>query len=56
LTAVSAEQVALIPECAECERPWMPADAERWKAYLTDDEPPELAFFCEECAEREFGA
>jgi len=22
---------------------------------LTDDEPPELAFYCPECAEREFG-
>jgi hypothetical protein len=21
----------------------------------TDDEPPELAFYCPECAEREFG-
>jgi hypothetical protein len=30
-------------------------DGERWEAYLTDDEPPELAFFCPECAEREFG-
>ena len=28
----------------------MPADAERWQAYLTDDEPPELAFFCQACA------
>jgi hypothetical protein len=27
----------------------------RWEAYLTDDEPPELAFYCPECAEREFG-
>jgi hypothetical protein len=23
--------------------------------YWTDDEPPELAFYCSECAEREFG-
>ena len=23
-------------------------------AYLTDDEPPELAFYCSKCAEREF--
>ena len=33
----------------------MPADDERWQAYLTDDEPPELAFFCPDCAERKFG-
>jgi hypothetical protein len=33
----------------------LPADEERWRAYLTDDEPRELAFFCPEYAEREFG-
>jgi hypothetical protein len=27
----------------------------RWQAWLTDDEPPELAFHCPECAKREFG-
>jgi hypothetical protein len=30
----------------------LPVDEERWPAYLTDDEPPELAFYCPECAER----
>ena len=30
-------------------------DVERWRAYHTDDEPPELEFFCPACAEREFG-
>lgn len=34
---MSAEQVALIPECAECERPWLPAD---------DDEPCYFAGRC----------
>jgi hypothetical protein len=34
---------------------WLPAAGERWEAYVTDDEPPELAFYCPECAEREFG-
>jgi hypothetical protein len=52
---VNAERVALIPECAECEIPWLPADESRWQAWLTCDEPPELAFYCLECAEREFG-
>jgi hypothetical protein len=33
---------------------WLPADDERWEAYLTD-EPPEVAFYCPECAQREFG-
>jgi hypothetical protein len=51
---VSAESVTLIPECVGCEVPWLPADEERWSAHLTDDEPPEIAFFCPDCAEREF--
>jgi hypothetical protein len=33
----------------------MPDDEERWQAWLTCDEPPELAFYCSECAGREFG-
>ena len=37
---MSAEQVALIPQCAEC-------------AYLDTDSV--LVFYCPECAEREFG-
>jgi hypothetical protein len=39
----------------QCERPWLPVDDEDWSAYLTDDEPPEVVFFCPDCAEREFG-
>ena len=34
---MSAEQVALIPHCVECEERWLPVDSERWFAYLTDD-------------------
>jgi hypothetical protein len=52
---MDTEQVGLIPRCTECEAHWLPADEERWSAYLTDDEPPEFAFYCPECAEREFG-
>ena len=52
---MDAEQVTLIPHCTECNALWLPADEERWRAYLTDDEPPELAFYCPECAEREVG-
>jgi len=52
---VSAESIALIPQCAECGEVWLPADSERWAAHLTDDEPPELAFYCPSCAESEFG-
>jgi hypothetical protein len=52
---MSAERVALIPECAECGKgSGLPADTERWAAYLTDDELPELAFYCPDCADREF--
>ena len=49
------ENVALIPACAECEAVWLLADEARWQAWLTADEPPELVFYCVECAEREFG-
>jgi hypothetical protein len=51
---VSAEQIALIAHFAECDALWLPADEERWRAYLTDDEPAEIVFYCPECAEREF--
>jgi hypothetical protein len=51
---MSADSVALIHECAECDARWLPADEDRWSAYLTDDEPPELAFYCPACGEREF--
>jgi hypothetical protein len=30
LRSVSAEQVALIPQCAECGEVWLPADEDRW--------------------------
>jgi hypothetical protein len=49
---VSAEQVALIPRCAECGEVWLPADEDRWKAHLDTDD--ELVFYCPACAESEF--
>jgi hypothetical protein len=55
---VEAESVAVIPECTECEISWLPADEERWRAYLGSDdldEPGEVVLYCPECAEREFG-
>jgi hypothetical protein len=55
LPRVSAEAVALIPQCAKRREVWLPADEERWQARLTDDKPAELVFYCPECAEREFG-
>ncbi len=50
------EGVALIPMCVECEAAWLPVDDERWQAYLTDDEPVEVVFYCLDCAESEFGS
>jgi len=43
--------------CAECGAYWLSDDEERWQAHLGSDdldEPAELAFYCPECAEREF--
>jgi hypothetical protein len=51
---VSTEQVALIARCIECGNTWLPADEERWRAYL-DTDGDKLVFYCAECAEREFG-
>jgi hypothetical protein len=51
---VRAESVALIAECVECGALWLPADEERWQAWLTCDEPPEIAFYCPACGDREF--
>lgn len=55
---MSAESVALIPKCAECEAVWLPTDEDHWLAYLGGDDldqPAELVFYCPECGEREFG-
>ena len=40
--------------CAECGMPWQVA-WELWRAFLTDDEPPKVVFYCPACAEAEFG-
>jgi hypothetical protein len=50
---MSAEQVALIPQFAECREVWLSADEDRWRAYFDTDD--ELVFYCPQCAEREFG-
>lgn len=56
---MSAEQVALIPRCAECEAHWLPTNEESGgvpiSAAMTLDEPAEVSFYCPACAEREFG-
>jgi hypothetical protein len=55
---VSLEGVALIPRCVECGAAWLPADEERWRAYLGGDdldEPPDLAFYCPDCGDSVHG-
>jgi hypothetical protein len=39
--------------CIECRRLWS-VPSERWRVYLTEDEPREPVAYCAECAEREF--
>jgi hypothetical protein len=50
------EGVAIIPKC-EGDEAWLPADDERWRAYLDGDDfdlTPDAFFYCPRCAEREF--
>jgi len=57
LDSPAVTKVALTPVCEECRKVWLPADAERWRAYWLDDGPEEkLLFYCAACARREFGA
>jgi hypothetical protein len=46
---------ALTIHCQECRGSW-DDPSERWRLYLTDDDPPLSAMYCPECAEREFGS
>jgi hypothetical protein len=46
LAPVPVDGVALIPKCAECEAVWLPADEERWTAYLGGDDLDEAARDC----------
>lgn len=49
------EQLAipLVLFCLECLRRWHDP-AERWRVYLTDEEPPTAVLYCPQCAQREF--
>jgi Zn finger protein HypA/HybF involved in hydrogenase expression len=56
---MAAENVVLTPECVECHRVWRPSDRahrEAYLAYVSDEDLPELAFYCPDCAERECGS
>jgi hypothetical protein len=39
--------------CVECGARWENAQ-ERWRIYLTDEDPPEAVTYCPACAAREF--
>jgi hypothetical protein len=52
---VRVEPVALIPNASSARPAGYRPTAKHWSAYLTDDEPPELAFYCPDCRDREFG-
>ena len=38
--------------CVECGRDWI-GPVERWRIYLTDDDPPQPVTYCPTCAARE---
>jgi hypothetical protein len=50
----SQTSVTVSLRAAPSNRPSGPS-SESGQGIFTDDEPPEIAFFCPECAEREFG-
>jgi hypothetical protein len=54
---MSAQSVAALPRCEECERLWLTtSNVERRHAYWIDDGPEEkLVFYCRVCAKHEFG-
>jgi hypothetical protein len=39
--------------CIECNREWSDP-SERWRIYLTTDEPPAPVLYCADCASFEF--
>ena len=41
--------------CQECPATSADGASERWLAFLTRDQPPEVLIYCPACAGREFG-
>jgi hypothetical protein len=41
------------PACLECRREWFDAK-ERWRLFVTSDDPAETLLYCPACASREF--
>jgi hypothetical protein len=50
----TSQQTRHTLECIECERDWTVL-SERWRLYLTDDDPADAVAYCAVCAQREFG-
>jgi hypothetical protein len=50
----SAEPLVKDLVCVECGQLWV-GPFERWRVYLTDDDPPKPVTYCPLCVEREFG-
>ncbi len=46
--------VTQTPLCQECRQEWTDAN-ERWRLYVTFDDPAETLMYCPTCAIREFG-
>jgi hypothetical protein len=46
--------VTVALHCNECRQPWNDL-ADRWRIYLTADDPPLAFTYCRRCARREFG-
>jgi hypothetical protein len=49
-TGILAQQMLV---CEECCCSWLDP-RERWRLYVSDDDPPELVAYCSICAQREF--
>ena len=45
--------VALPLRCEECGERW-DDPTERWRLYFTENDPPQPATYCPDCAKREF--
>lgn len=54
MAETASQQTRQKLECIECELEWTVL-TERWRLYLTDDEPVVAVAYCPVCARREFG-
>ena len=50
----ASQPTTQVLECIECCRQW-DVPSERWRVYVTEEEPREAVAYCPDCGEREFG-